>query len=140
MKESFKNCQQSYLKAECQSKPKLRTFNLFKSFDCLPSYISKPLSFIQRKFIGKIRTGSLALRIELGRFSRPRLPEHERVCLACINDVNPINVVNQVEDEFHYIFSCNRYDEIRTLWLSKLNLPENFSNFEKSEKLKIVIS
>ena len=141
IKEKFKNCQKSYLRAECESKPKLRTFNLFKSFDCLPAYISKPLSFMQRKFIGKIRTGSLALRIEQGRFSRPRLPEHERVCLVCTSDDNLENVVNQeVEDEFHYIFSCNRYDAIRTLWLSKLSLPENFSNFEKSEKLKFVLN
>jgi hypothetical protein len=69
------------------------------------------------------------------------LPEHERVCLVCTSDDNLENVVNQeVEDEFHYIFSCNRYDAIRTLWLSKLSLPENFSNFEKSEKLKFVLN
>ena len=141
LKEKFKNCQRSYLRAECESKPKLRTFNLFKSFDCVPAYISKPLSFLQRKFIGKLRTGSLALRIELGRFSRPRLPEHERVCLVCTSNDNSENLVNhEVEDEFHFIFSCNRYDAIRTQWISKLTLPENFYNFEKSEKFKFVLN
>ena len=53
---------------------------------------------MQRKFIGKIWTGSLALRIEQGRFSRPRLPEHERVCLVCTSDDTLENVVNHKVD------------------------------------------
>ena len=98
LKVKFAELQQSELKAECSTKPKLRTFNTFKDFSCLPSYVSKPLTFIQRKFISKTRTGCLSIRIELGRFSRPQLPENERICLACI--VNPdLSIVPTVQGD-----------------------------------------
>ena len=141
LKEKFIKKQQLELSEECQTKPKLRTFITFKDFSCLPSYVSKPLSFIQRKYISKTRTGCLPIRIELGRFSRPRLPENERICLACKVNSEP-NIVRtpQIENEFHYIFVCNRYSDIRNIWLSKLNLPRNFDNFPECEKLKFVLN
>ena len=141
LKVKFAELQQSELKAECSTKPKLRTFNTFKDFSCLPSYVSKPLTFIQRKFISKTRTGCLSIRIELGRFSRPQLPENERICLACI--VNPdLSIVPtpEIENEYHFIFECNRYKEIRDIWLSKLDLPSNFNNSQHCEKLQIVLN
>ena len=114
LKEKFIERQKIQLKGECESKDKLRTFITFKDFDSLPCHVSKPLSFVRRKFISKIRTGCLPIRIELGRFSRPRLPEVDRICLTCINNVDP-NIVQtpQIENEFHFIFKCNRYESIR---------------------------
>ena len=48
MQQLFKTKQQTYLKAECQIKPKLRTFMKIKNFTEIPAYIVKPLSFVQR--------------------------------------------------------------------------------------------
>ena len=47
--------QQSDIKIQCENKPKLRTFIKFKDFSNTPSYLTKPLSFIQRKFLAKLR-------------------------------------------------------------------------------------
>ena len=141
LKEKFIEQQKIQLKGECESKDKLRTFITFKDFDSLPCHVSKPLSFVKRKFISKIRTGCLPIRIELGRFSRPRLPEVDRICLACINSADP-NIVqtSQIENEFHFIFKCNRYESIRNSWLTKLNLPTNFENLPECEKLKVALN
>ena len=49
--------QQNTLQAECSQKPKLRTFVKFKNFSDTPAYLTKPLSFIQRKFLAKLRLG-----------------------------------------------------------------------------------
>ena len=71
MKEHFKIDQANYLKQECEQKTKLRTFLTFKQFNVMPAYVTKPLTFLQKKHLSKLRLGSLELRIESGRFSRP---------------------------------------------------------------------
>ena len=77
--------QQSSLEIKCKEMPKLRTFVKFKDFYTTPSYLSKPLSFVQRKFLAKTRLGCLEIRLETGRYSRPRLSEELRVCQVCEN-------------------------------------------------------
>ena len=37
--------------------------------------------------------------------STPKIPEHLRICQCCSS--------NEVENEVHFLFSCNRYDSIR---------------------------
>ena len=83
IKEKFKIDQADYLKHECMQQSKLRIFNKFKHFGSTPACVIKPMSFYQRKEFAKLRLGSLELRIETGRFSRPRLEIHERLCLIC---------------------------------------------------------
>ena len=141
LREKFIDQQKIQLKGECESKDKLRTFIKFKDFDSLPCHVSKPLSFVKRKFISKLRTGCLPIRIELGRFSRPRLPEVDRICLACKSSVD-LNTVQmpQIENEFHFIFTCNRYESIRNTWLTKSDLPSNFENLPECEKLKVALN
>ena len=72
--------QQAIVKDQCLTSPKLRTFVKFKDFFDTPTYITKPLSFIQRKFLAKVRLGCLEIRIETGRYARPRLPAEARLC------------------------------------------------------------
>ena len=83
---------------ECSEKPKLRTFVKFKDFTNTPAYLTKPLSFVQRKVVAKTRLGCLEIRLETGQWVRPRLTEEERICLVCEN------VEKNVENEFHFIF------------------------------------
>ena len=140
VKTAFLAEQQNFLRAECSDKPKLRTFVKFKDYNVLPSYITKPLSFKQRKFIAKLRLGSLEIRIETGRFSRPRLEENERLCPVCnLND--PLQGLNpQIENETHFLFICSLYDQIRGDWMSKMQLPVEFNNLTVNEKLKVVLN
>ena len=79
---SFITNQLNSLKQECIDKPKLRTFVQFEDYSALHAYITKPLSFKQRKFLAKLRLGSLEIKIETGRFSRPRLEENERISIC----------------------------------------------------------
>ena len=140
VKTAFLAEQQNFLRAECSDKPKLRTFVKFKDYNVLPSYITKPLSFKQRKFIAKLRLGSLDIRIETGRFSQPRLEENERLCTVCnLND--PLQGLNpQIENETHFLFICSLYDQIRGDWMSKMQLPVEFNNLTVNEKLKVVLN
>ena len=115
----------------CLEKPKLRTFVTFKDFGSTPPYILKPLSFLQRKFIAKIRLSALPLRIETGRYERPRLEIHERLCPSC-------NDAESIESEEHFIFKCVKYSEIRQIWIDKLLKNEDFVNLDPSEKFKVI--
>ena len=132
--------QQTILSNKCSTMPKLRTFVKFKEFNVLPAYVTKPMSFIQRKYISKLRLGSLEIRIETGRFNRPRLDENERICLLC-NGNDPSQSENStIENECHFLFTCSLYDQIRTVWKSKMQLPDNYADLVDSEKLKIVLN
>ena len=53
----------------------------------------------------KLKAGNHNLRIETGRHSTPKLPEHLRICQYCSS--------NEVENEAHFILFCNKYDTIR---------------------------
>ena len=53
---------------------------LFKEFQTLPPHVGKPLSFVERKIISKLRLGILPIRIETARYTRPVIPENQRVC------------------------------------------------------------
>ena len=92
IKQIFIKDQALYLKSECEEMPKLRTLLKFKQFDQLPAYVNKPLTFLQKKHLAKIRLGSLGIRIESGRYSRPRLEVNQRLCEVC-NE-------NFIENEF----------------------------------------
>ena len=119
------------LKIGCESMPKLRTFNTFRIFGTTPSYINMPLSFIQRKYLAQLRLSSLPIRLETGRYERPKLPEHARFCQACSDGIS-------VENEEHYIFYCKIYHEIRQIWLGKVKIPVNFHMLSLSEKFKLI--
>ena len=119
---------------------KLRTFLTFKNFLSVPSYLTKPLTFVQKRIMAKIRLGSLALRIETGRYSRPRLLENERTCQVCRLDTEQIEFIGEVESEIHFIFNCNRYSDIRLIWLNRLSLPVDFNFLNVYQKLDLVLN
>ena len=128
----FKIKQSTYLENACAEKPKLRTFVTYKNFSELPHYIVKPISFYERRLISKTRLGCLPIRIETGRYSIPRIPEQERTCLVCKNNV--------IECEPHFLFSCSAYSIERDEWYSKMTLPNNFEEMTIDSKLKLVLN
>ena len=58
-----------------------------------------------RRAVAKLRAGNHNLRTETGRHSTPKLPDHLRIFQYCRS--------NEVENEMHFLLSCNRYDTIR---------------------------
>ena len=95
--------QQNEMQTECNLKPKLRTFVQFKNFFETPNYITKPLSFVQRKYVAKLRLGCLELRLETGRWARPKQPVEARTCQVCENQGA------NIENESHFLFYCQKY-------------------------------
>ena len=143
LKSSFKLQQVVQLKEECNDKPKLRTFIRFKNFEDPPAYTTKFLTFHQRRAMAKLRLGCLPLRIETGRYSRPRLDEPDRICLICKPAVNIVEVDETdypVEDEIHFLFHCSAYEELRKQWYQDMTMHVSFGDLEVDQKLKTVLN
>src|ERR1044071_10264301 len=82
--------------------PKLRSCSQVKSLLKLEDYVIET-PFHYRKFITRLRCGSNALRIEVGRWKN--LDREERKCLVC--------GLGEVEDEVHFLLNCYVYDRER---------------------------
>ena len=123
---------QSTWKSKCLPLPKLRTFNKFKDFTIDSPHIFKPLSFMQRKSISKLRLGLLHLRIETARFVRPRVPPEDRICLVCNS--------GEVEDEYHFLLVCSKLEQQRQILLHQIPDPIYFSNLNSNEKLNFLVN
>ena len=98
-------------------------------FSVKKSYIYKPLSFIQRKKLARFRLGILPIRIETGRYERPKIPAAERICQICNSNV--------VEDETHFLLFCPRFNALRETLFSVVEDPD-FENMENQEKMNLL--
>ena len=112
----------------------------FKKFDRLPAFVTKPLSLFKRKILAKVRLGSLELGIETGRYFRPRLEVHQRIRQVCQDVPQEDDQAVRVENEFHFIFTCSHYSNIRRDWLENMVKPDNFYNLSQSDKLFYIYS
>ena len=72
----------------------------------LPIYIG--MSKNNRSLISRLRSGTLPIAIELLRYrtGNNRIPQDMRLCKSCNS--------NSVENEFHFIFNCTHYTDIRS--------------------------
>ena len=86
-----------------QTMSRLRLYNavVVPSTAAAP-YVQTPLTRSQRSLIAKLRSGTLPLAIETGRYTQ--VPPNERLCHSCNNGV---------EDELHFLFICDRYGDLR---------------------------
>ena len=131
LKDSMKTKQKLLVKTNCEAKPKLRTFLTFKNFDFVPPHVGKPLTFLERKIISKLRLGILPIRMETARYIRPIIPEDERSCY-CNN--------GETESETHFLFSCPMYSELRIKWIEKLNTDINFDMLSVVDKFDVALN
>ena len=81
-----------------------------------------------------MRLGCLELRLETGRWARPRLAEEARLCQVC---ENPDEIV---ENEYHFLFQCPEYKNEREIWIKKLEIPANFTNLPQMEQFHLVLN
>ena len=76
---------------------------------------------------GHLRISSHSLRIEKGRYTIPKTPIDERICLYCN--------LNCIEDEKHLLTECPAYDTLRSNAYSNISIEcphfMNLSNFNK---------
>ncbi len=100
------NCMRSV-----ETKPKLRTFKLFKK-DCETSvYVKGCMNKCQRSLLAKFRCGILQLKVETGRFERIEL--EKRICMLCER--------KEIETEFHFLINCDLYKDQRNMLYTKAN-------------------
>ena len=112
------------------SKPKLRTYALFKINLKTESYVSLLIPKCKRSIFCQFRSGILPLAIETGMYRN--VPADERLCKICN--------LNLVEDEIHFLCFCPRYQELRTeLYQNVLSLYCIFPQYTDTEKLRILM-
>ena len=68
-----------------------------------------------RRVASKFRIGNHNWKIEAGRFTIPKTPDHEdlRICDKCN--------LNSVENELHILFHCDLYNDLRKTLFIKIN-------------------
>ena len=86
---------------------KLRTYRIFKTEFNLEKYLEVLSDFTLRRALSKFRLSDHNLGIELGRRCKPKLPVQERTCQRCNS--------NEIDDEFHLLFSCKSHISERML-------------------------
>ncbi len=107
-----------------ESKPKLRTYKLFKSEPNAEHYVKSYMRRFQRSTFAKFRCGILPIQIELGRFRGQKV--EDRICPLC---------TTAVESEIHFLLECTFFD--RDSFFLELGINPNLDSVEK---LKICMS
>jgi len=116
--------------AEINSKPKLRTYRLFKDNVSAEGYVKYSVHRKKRSLMAQLRLGVLPLKIETGRYQNT--PEKERTCDACSNTI---------ENEIHFMFECPQYSPTRDILLDAAKLYNtDFDNLNVSDKLNILLN
>ncbi len=109
----------------------LRTYVTFKDTYEVETYA---LSFMNRKYrsyIAQYRCGILPLEIKIGRWQNK--PVEERICKVCQS--------GEVENEFHFNFSCTLYNNIRVTFLQNIgNIMPNIMELNKVSQIKTFMS
>ena len=77
----------------------------------------------QRSLFSQFRAGILPLNVETGRFRNIDLSE--RLCTLCQS--------HEVEDEYHFLCSCQSYMDIRQCLFSRAN--EQYSDFSSLDDI-----
>jgi hypothetical protein len=128
-------------KEELSSKPKLRTYRKFKTTFKTEAYLNNFMIKCKRSILAQFRCGILPLRIETGRFInildehtgmlRRLLPE-ERLCQICN--------MGKIEDEFHFLCKCPKYEDIRKELFNVISKKSsNFHELDFEEKFIFLI-
>ena len=106
------------------SENKLRTYALFKKNFELENYIISLKIFQKRQIFSKLRVSAHDLHIETGRYKKPKkTPVNQRICTFCDT--------NEIEDEFHVILKCTRYENFRKDMLNNLKSFADISNMDE---------
>ena len=127
--ERIKDCELQHWSNELSKIPKLRTFRLFKENRDVETYL---LTNMPRRLIvnlARFRISNHCLQIEIGRHENMNL--EDRLCKLCAT----INI-SVIEDEYHVLFDCCAYNDIRNFYIKKYANMYNQYNFISLMKTK----
>ena len=92
---------------------KLKFYSQFRT-DCHKADCLNPINNpLHKKTLNKFRLGNHQLLIETGRHTNPKTPENLRICPFCH--------LNEVENETHFIFSCQLYNSLSSKFFADVN-------------------
>ena len=94
--------------------PKLRTYKLFKNEFKSENYLSSTKNLNHTLALFRFRISSHNLRIETGRYTRPKMPANDRMCIYCTSQA--------VETESHFLLVCSLFIKERRELLEKINI------------------
>ncbi len=113
--------------------PKLRTYKQLKSDYGTEAFVRKMLTSSERSFLSQTRCGILPIRIETGRYTSPKTPEHERICPVCDSE--------EVENEIHFVTKCELYTSLRnTLYTKACEYVAEFNNLSNEDKFVLLMT
>ena len=92
--------------------PKLSTYKLFKLESCQEKYLTCVRYRRHLVALAKFRCSNHKLLIEEGR--RQNVPRQNRLCQFCLTQNEVF-----IEDEYHVLFVCKLYDDIRRTFIDK---------------------
>jgi hypothetical protein len=132
-----KECQKWYQELwNDRGKPngnKLRMYRNYKSMYEVEKYVLSKIPRYKSRYFAMLRAGSLPLAVETGRYSHPVTPLNDRICKFCN--------ANTVEDEKHFLLSCNAYSDIRQDFIANLGEKWNaVANSDSSNPFNFLMS
>jgi hypothetical protein len=101
--ENMKEKYVEFWKHKMLNSSKLSFLGKFKKDYRIEPYLSVVKNPTVRKTFSKFRISNHKLEIEYGRYKN--IPREKRTCKLCHSD--------EVEDEFHFAFTCQKYNDIR---------------------------
>ena len=108
---------------------KLRTYRNFKNQFKMEEYLHEIRNSEIRNNLTKFRISAHKLNIEKLRYIVPRIKPEDRLCDNCNS--------KEVENEIHFLLICNKYEQIRNKFITKIKLKytnidfDNFDNYTK---------
>ncbi len=119
---------EDHQKTLIQTNRKLAFYSKFKK-DTNPSENLNLIKISEHKRqLVKLRLGNHTLRIETGRHTIPRTPEHLRICKHCNQ--------NKIEDEKHFMLDCDLYINERQKLFEKIkNKFSHFTHLDENQKI-----
>ena len=114
--------------------PKLGVYCMYKTELCVEKYLLLDMPRHFKSVLANVRVGNHDLEIERGRQLNKR--RDERYCKFCLTR-------NQmfVEDEYHVIFECLLYNDLRHTYIEDNTIPRNlftFCSLLSSENVNVI--
>ena len=133
--EFIQNAKNNYIlfwKQQIENCTKLSFYGSFKQQYKLGEYLNIIKEPSQRRIFSKFRISNHKLEIEFGRYKTIR--REERICKNCDS--------SKVEDEFHFLFECKKYEDLRndSQNILKQYFQMDISNDSKKKLLNKIMS
>jgi len=128
-----KDCELQLWSSELNEMSKLKTYCLFKDARTRELYLNLSIPRKLRIMLARFRTGNHSLEIERGRHYNVKTKD--RLCKLCL-----LNNVKEIEDEFHVLFHCQTYQDVRNVYIStkQSNLYDFITVMKCDDPTKIV--